>query len=151
CVAGLLDTENRLEHGLGPVSTREVVRFSLEGVRGVADAAQRFGCPVLRGRVSRLPSNETERVDLTQSARILSECGAGVERDPSGSVRVTDDALVDVRALHAGLLRSLPDVRPTTPVTALRVGDDGVVAETPAGAVRAEIAVLANGPRVVEL
>src|SRR5262249_45083442 len=110
CVVGLLDSENRVEHGLGPAATREVVRFSLEAVRGVADAAALFGCPVLSGRISRAPFNETEKADLERSLPILRECGATVARDADGSLTVEEDALVDVRAFHVGLLRTLPSV-----------------------------------------
>src|SRR5262249_55474041 len=121
CVVGLLDSENRVEHGLGSDATREVVQFSLEAVRGVSRAAAEFGCPVLAGRVQRLPFNSTERADLERSLPILRECGASVTVEADGSLRIEEDALVDIRAFHVGLLRTLPIVYSTTPVTALRI------------------------------
>ncbi len=151
CLVGLLDPENRLEHGLGPEATRDVTRFSIDAVHAVREAAERLGCPALAGHVERRPMNETEAADLARSMPILRECGARVRETGGGSICVEDDLLVDVRAFHAGLVRGLSRISPATPVERIRVEADGVVAETKEGPHRAEIAILANGPRIGEL
>lgn len=150
-LVGLLDPESRLAAGLGASGAREVVRFSIDGVRSLAAAAERFGCPAVRGRVTRRPMNATEREALAQSVPILRDCGATVAEEEGGVIRVEEDLLVDVRAFHAGLRHGLVDVLATTPVTRLRVDSNGVAAETPSGTRHAEIAVIASGPRVAEL
>jgi glycine/D-amino acid oxidase-like deaminating enzyme len=117
----------------------------------VAEAARRFGCPALAGRVERRPMNATEADDLARSAPILRECGAGVTVSRDGVLRVEEDLLVDVRAFHVGLARGLVAVEPGTPVERLRAESDGVVAETPSGTRRAEMALVACGPHTSEI
>jgi gamma-glutamylputrescine oxidase len=178
-LTGIADHASRLGHGVGRDEAATIWRFSADNGEVIREIVKRhkIACGYEPCGSYAVAINPAEDHDLRETAALLISEDAGVdatyldedalarERHPPrglGALKYVRDAAVDGAALVRGIAAALPPgatVREGAEVRALEAGEQGVRLElaasagagTSAGAVEAEVAIVAANARAPEV